>query len=88
MCRQSHRRNRQKQDCQRLLDKLKREQAVAAATHQYPAASCPVCLEDFDNAVDRRAAVPAPSAPPLSAMTVRIFNCDLLDVAKEASATN
>ena len=82
MCRQSHRRNRQKQDCQRLLDKLKREQAVAAATHQYPAASCPVCLEDFDNASERRAAVPAPSAPPLSAMMVRMILCHYLRLIK------
>ncbi len=70
-CRQSHRRNRQKTECQRLLEKLKREQAIAAATHQFPAASCPVCLEDFDGSSERReAAAVAPSAPPLSAMKV------------------
>ena len=27
---------------QALVDKLKNEQAIAAATHAYPAASCPV----------------------------------------------
>lgn len=73
-CRRSHRQNRQKNECQRLLEKLKREQAIAAATHQYPAASCPVCLEDFDGSSERRgeAATAAPSAPPFSSMRVHI----------------
>ncbi|KAK9839452.1 hypothetical protein WJX81_003096 [Elliptochloris bilobata] len=47
---------------QALMDKLKREQAIAAATHAYPALSCPVCFEDFE---DAPAAQPPPSAPPL-----------------------
>lgn len=72
VCRQSHRAHRQKKDCQRLLDKLKREQEVAVATQQYPAVSCPVCLEDFETPADRD---PAPSAPPLSAMMVRTTTC-------------
>jgi hypothetical protein len=40
--RKERRRQAQVRTVQALVDKLKREQAVAAATHAYPAASCPV----------------------------------------------
>ena len=55
LCRQSRKSSR----CQKLLDKLKAEQASAMATGRYPAASCPICFEDFDSPEDT-----APSAPP------------------------
>jgi hypothetical protein len=73
-CRQTFRRKRQIRDCQNLLEKLKREQSVAAATHQYPASSCPVCLDDFEPPVQQplpnSKADAQPSAPPLSTMQV------------------
>lgn len=85
-CRQSHRRNRQVRACQGLLDKLRREQAVARATNSYPAASCPVCLEDFQPPLQQeqggsdgqfrppaaaaKLVDAAPSAPPLPGAAV------------------
>lgn len=33
--------------CQKLLDKIKREQVEARAGRQFMTASCPICLEDF-----------------------------------------
>ena len=78
--RQTWRRNRQMRACQGLLDKLKREQEVAAATSRFPATSCPVCLEDFRPPLGQepvwappgagQAADAVPSAPPLSDMEV------------------
>ena len=45
MARRNGRKRRQQvRAVQALVDKLKREQAVAAATHAYPALSCPVRL--------------------------------------------
>ena len=53
---------RRSRRCQSLIEKLKREQTRALSSHQYPAESCPVCLEDFrPGPRDAR-----PSAPPLS----------------------
>lgn len=40
--RTNRQRRRQVRTVQALVDKLKNEQAIAAATHAYPAASCPV----------------------------------------------
>ena len=53
--------------CQSLIEKLRREQAAALRSQQYPTESCPVCLEDFQQPQqDSR-----PSAPPLSPDMVR-----------------
>ena len=87
-CRQSHRRNRQVRACQGLLEKLRGEQAAARATNSYPAASCPVCLEDFQPPLQQQEAAsdgqvrppaaatkladPAPSVPPLPGAAVGI----------------
>ena len=40
--RNGRKRRQQVRAVQALVDKLKREQAIAAATHAYPALSCPV----------------------------------------------
>ena len=59
---------RRSRRCQSLIEKLKREQARALSSHQYPSESCPVCLEDFrPGPRDAR-----PSAPPLSDDKVRL----------------
>eukprot|EP00884_Botryococcus_braunii_P012507 jgi/Botrbrau1/21257/Bobra.39_2s0049.2 len=60
---QRYKKRRAQQRCRQLLEKLRREQASALATSQFPATSCPICLEDICWAGD--AAQPeVPSAPP------------------------
>ena len=67
-CRRNRSEGRRSRRCQSLIEKLKREQARALSSHQYPAESCPVCLEDFRlGSRDAR-----PSAPPLSDDKVRL----------------
>ena len=67
-CRRNRSEGRRSRRCQLLIEKLKREQARALSSHQYPAESCPVCLEDFrPGPWDAR-----PSAPPLSDDKVRL----------------
>lgn len=61
-CRRNRSADRRSRRCQSLIDKLRREQAAALSSQQYPSESCPVCLEDFQRpGQDTR-----PSAPPLT----------------------
>ena len=61
-CRRTRSAGSRSRRCQSLVEKLKREQAAALSSQQYPSESCPVCLEDFQRPPqDNR-----PSAPPLN----------------------
>lgn len=53
-------RRRQLAGARAALDRLRTEQAAAEESAAYPAASCPVCLEEFDGG-----GTVEPSAPPL-----------------------
>ncbi|KAK9797370.1 hypothetical protein WJX73_005978 [Symbiochloris irregularis] len=57
----SRRQSVQRSQVQKLLEKLAREQEQARSTGRYPAASCPICFEDFSTGPSSDA---APSAPP------------------------
>ena len=67
--RSAHVSRRERNRAKALLDKLKREQAIALRTGQYPAASCPICFEDFN---------PAPARPVLTYLSIYAFIYSLI----------